>query len=684
MVPVESYPLKDPPDVKSIETRQDSDHLIHVKQENLSAETFQSQVETDQRDTDTESEEETAEKRKTFKRKRNVQRDSESDGDGRSVRVPFNKKKQRISCGESSTGIDGELLKTFFVNLGECPNVSADAIKKLRDIIGDNLFDILKNLILEDLTAIDREEQVKDLNTEPIITLAELKKFSKDVMEITLEYKESLNSPHYSDADVGERASKFNIENPVSTVEDSEKNVEPDQTMRRFSIDGNEVFHNPRLDPLNPTGTGIESSRVSNRLNENVSLESKENKHDRMETPSNDLTKKEQIPNQPSKIVQSMEKVISNISYIRCRIGVMYKCNYENCRVNCQKSIFQYHLKTRHLQVKWNGFCKLCNKTIFDSETPLDEEFNHMYNEHVMKDKIVDKPEEYETEDSDQSENKREPITWTNTNSIPEIPENHDPKPAANNSEGNEDQTFIEPTTSMNHLTTLVDHPDTSTLPVTEKVAVLPASSMIKDCHIWPLKPSDKSSLPESTNPLRNDENSNNHFVQVPTFNLTSKLKPWIKVEDYKNPIKVASMLSEDCLVNLYKCMGSNCDFHSSCVKSFQSHLVSHQLHDNNDLKFVGSCSYCYFSSTNVLSLVQHIQAEHKYERYACTKCFYRSVEEMNLILHLPLHQICVQKDDPDVIILDCVAEKINLIEAKAEALEGRSKFIRAVKCFGR
>lgn len=88
----------------------------------------------------------------------------------------------------------------------------------------------------------------------------------------------------------------------------------------------------------------------------------------------------------PSKTVGIFERSVCHLSYLICRAGVNLKCSCERCDHDTFDSqMFQYHIQTRHLLSKWSGSCKLCNSSVSNFGTLLDE-YNHMNEVHIKKD----------------------------------------------------------------------------------------------------------------------------------------------------------------------------------------------------------------------------------------------------------------------------------------------------------
>lgn len=87
-----------------------------------------------------------------------------------------------------------------------------------------------------------------------------------------------------------------------------------------------------------------------------------------------------------SKLISGMEKKVSNLSYIQSRNGLTFKCNCEKCGFETlNMELFQYHIQSRHVMVKWSGFCLICKKSVSNFGSVFDE-FTHMYKVHTRKD----------------------------------------------------------------------------------------------------------------------------------------------------------------------------------------------------------------------------------------------------------------------------------------------------------
>lgn len=86
----------------------------------------------------------------------------------------------------------------------------------------------------------------------------------------------------------------------------------------------------------------------------------------------------------PSKVVQSLEQKVFNLSFFESRRGILMRCRAEKCFYeHIDRHLFQYHVQTRHCLAKWDGSCKLCGSSY--SYGSLLDEFNHMESHHISK-----------------------------------------------------------------------------------------------------------------------------------------------------------------------------------------------------------------------------------------------------------------------------------------------------------
>lgn len=158
------------------------------------------------------------------------------------------------------------------------------------------------------------------------------------------------------------------------------------------------------------------------------------------------------------------------------------------------------------------------------------------------------------------------------------------------------------------------------------------------------------------------------------------RLRPWLQVDDMKHTHVISKMLLPGCLRSLYKCMGSVCNFHSDDVEEFCKHLKWDEACQNSDFKNFRRCCYCVFTANGSEDLAKHVQETHGKDKYACTKCFYRSINEHFVFKHLSLYH-----KDESKMILACENHKapVDMRSAIDEVKQSRIKYIQPITCAG-
>lgn len=80
-----------------------------------------------------------------------------------------------------------------------------------------------------------------------------------------------------------------------------------------------------------------------------------------------------------SSLLREAEQQVANISFTKCTSGYMFRCHYDSCtNYTIHKEVFKNHISApKHINSIWNGFCKICGKTV-SSVTNLIDEFAHM------------------------------------------------------------------------------------------------------------------------------------------------------------------------------------------------------------------------------------------------------------------------------------------------------------------
>lgn len=147
----------------------------------------------------------------------------------------------------------------------------------------------------------------------------------------------------------------------------------------------------------------------------------------------------------------------------------------------------------------------------------------------------------------------------------------------------------------------------------------------------------------------------------------TKELRPWLRVDDFKQSQFIESMKKIECLSNLYKCMFSNCDYNSDSQEFFREHCRGHR-------GFM-KCSYCSFSEKQDV-LVSHISKCHKISPYACNCCFYRANHKFLV------HQHLIKYHSTETMSILCLSTGENRKEFDVLAAKNnRFKFVKPCTC---
>ena len=655
--------------------------------------------------------------------------------------------------------------------------------------------------VSEDGTIKPLPEQVKDNKTAlPTLKTKQPVKASEDRTIKTFPKADKIPLPTLKEV-ASKTESKTTSPGEITPVKDKttlNNNLKETKSQKNLSAPPMVVIPTPNKTAEDLT-TNCESEVITIDDDDENDTKPTPTKEDFRDKIMNHLMKKETPSPVHSKTIQSLEKTVCNLSFINCRSGVMLKCNAEKCqfeRPNHQ--LFQYHIQTRHLLIKWSGFCDLCKKSVSNFGSLLDE-YNHMYNEHILIGDVKTeiKPEIKSSDEPDQPDqplnrkrgrkknedslfrslSKRvskpaEKIVYRTVNESPEIIEKllrnsatkkknlpvkpeisstvaelekplTNPEPAVNltSVDANAIRTYSRATkdisseasnhpvelaaskpkivlkirslpgdklSSVNRTIVITSVQDTSEVPVikddmikhkTENNEKSKQSESQVSSQVPSVSNGNSSKLVQMlqfSQTLKNTSGSpdsqettslSRQPIRVcrekPTITKTNKLndpnntkclRPWLDAHDRKDPAYVKSMLEEECLVDLYKCMGSRCNYHTKDLASFVSHLKAHG--ENLQMDSILRCPYCNISVLNVAHAANHIQNEHKFDRYACAHCFYRSVVEV----HVVAHQTEYHREGNNT-VLDCLGERINIKEASYAVFESRSKFISPILC---
>lgn len=130
----------------------------------------------------------------------------------------------------------------------------------------------------------------------------------------------------------------------------------------------------------------------------------------------------------------------------------------------------------------------------------------------------------------------------------------------------------------------------------------------------------------------------------------------WISSDISKKCIKsergMKTMRDDNYLFSTFKCMSIDCSYFTISIDNFKSHLETHR---NVDRFFI--CSYCLSRESLPEDLCEHLEEFHKFDRYQCGGCMYRSCEKFYVDVHrkklhrnvpiykLPMTQTVLTKD---------------------------------------
>lgn len=107
-----------------------------------------------------------------------------------------------------------------------------------------------------------------------------------------------------------------------------------------------------------------------------------------------------------------------------------------------------------------------------------------------------------------------------------------------------------------------------------------------------------------------------------------------------------------------YKCMGKRCAFYTSSTELFREHLIEHDQESSPSKDYYLYCSYCfYYSKEGPSGLINHHEIFHKYCRFQCQRCFYRSSVQSSVMEHKR------QYHNENSFILECL--DVPLLEEK-------------------
>jgi hypothetical protein len=108
-----------------------------------------------------------------------------------------------------------------------------------------------------------------------------------------------------------------------------------------------------------------------------------------------------------------------------------------------------------------------------------------------------------------------------------------------------------------------------------------------------------------------------------------------------KTPTAIENMKDHEYLVSTYKCMNSCCTFHTFVWEEYKAHME--EEHAKSDKYFLCSTCLSSFDKLKVMEpddsdeedgLFEHIESFHRFDRYQCSNCCYRTCEKLFCDIH--------------------------------------------------
>lgn len=374
-------------------------------------------------------------------------------------------------------------------------------------------------------------------------------------------------------------------------------------------------------------------------------------------------------------------KSVFNLSYAMIPSGTVYKCMCNDCKYQTTvKPSFVSHLNDNHMSYNWHGFCNICKKFVENvndrSETNLIiNEFNHMLECHILIEQTS------VVEHSQNAGNSKNSLAFVNSpNFMPKITHNNSNNHIVSNTAGTNTGVNIVGKlipmvkVSMNRLMAPIQQKEilkstlTKPQPVASTVVKTPASTS------WTQTVLNTTPKAQSTpSPLANNITYLNHDNMPNDI-----LRPWLSEQISSKSHEVCKeMLTDICLTAFYKCMATTCSYYTDDVVLFTTHLKAHLQFQLSDKINFTKCSYCTFRGSGIESLIAHIKCLHKYDRFSCFHCFYRTVVDFNVLTHMELFHKMKPK-----MVLECNRPQSKNYCIELETIKKtRSSFVPPIIC---
>lgn len=154
-------------------------------------------------------------------------------------------------------------------------------------------------------------------------------------------------------------------------------------------------------------------------------------------------------------------------------------------------------------------------------------------------------------------------------------------------------------------------------------------------------------------------------------------LYPWIDQSISSIMFKTRSsldiLLNEYSLFSTYKCMNEYCYFFTTDFEEFTTHAKSHDSINNY-------CSYCLKNFDKSIDLCNHLDISHKFDRFQCNKCMFRSCQKGYVDVHQKNHHA----NDENCEVFKSPVQKL-LKSDRSKCLpalsKNREKFVMPYRC---
>lgn len=390
-------------------------------------------------------------------------------------------------------------------------------------------------------------------------------------------------------------------------------------------------------------------------------------------------------------------KKVFNLSYSILNCGTVYKCSCGDCKFQTLiKTAFIGHLNENHKSVPWNGYCDICHKIEqIEKEGELEklfivDEYIHMFKKHISHEPPVTTGEILQN-----AGNSKDKLGFVNSPTfMPKITVGtssyiNNTKKIGGSIVGKMIPMVKVP---MNYIMTTnqktetkvsgpkeksvencVPTPKPALIPMTIRPTVIKAPASTSWTQTVINAPKELSPtiihvkpVPENMTYVIYDNKSN------------ETLRPWLSAHPVlKSRQLCKEMLSEICLVAKFKCMATTCSYYTNDEKYFRKHLKAHSQFQPTDKSNFSMCAYCPFLGSGIDSLVVHIKSVHKYDRFQCPYCFYRTVVDFNVLTHMDLFHKMKPKS-----IIECNLTQVKNYVTELETIKKtRANYVPPIVC---